>query len=1402
MRHILRIIVIIACILPGTAVAAPAVPDDAVLPGGSQPLGPWNGVAPLPADASPDPAWSIRTGGRKGITDLLLPEERAAAPDAVVLRSGFFAPWRGLLAGFQEASELVEPDDLAGLAATKPLLIIPSGGLSGLAGSAFFRAGLAEYVSAGGVVLCFSQQKGADLAALPVPAGQSLDAAGWSEDGGPLYRASAVRSWHPVLSGITGTVPAVETDGSFRAVPAGGAVLLARSDGRATLLLYPYGRGHVALSSFASDVSHLQGLLANDERAIVRNLVRWAKAGGSLTTVVPGQKLDTALLVRRPDRVAAQAVRFTILDADRIPARQSQAETPLPPSLATAGTGTVPFQFWVPMDTPPGIFSIDYLLTDGKKHGVAPAAEAGGGWFALVPQALPSIAPSPDGAPLPPSPVEITADAVITRADDGRERLSLTVLRTLGTSSHELLVRTGGREQRIVLDGDRTAVSLALPASPAGQQAAFAVHHGGGRTLVRGSAAAAAASKTGITTDRSWYAAGQTVRVSVTGMGLGAVTVTGPGTELNQHISANRTFELPLPPTLPGGVYPLAWEFQTRTGIRQEGTLPIAVSGVAARITDAQFRTVPGGGEAVLTLYATGAVPASLTVRLAGPDHAALPAVERSLVLAPGPQTVTVPLTFAPAKAGIWQLFYAVTTSLPDGPGFPRGPLSLAAGRLLVDVGTTAVLGIRTARPLYYDPADGAGGTVYLHSSVKTSAEVTVDGKRQTKEDLVRPGTAVLPFSLQGLDRGRHRVLATASGSPAAERELTLLYGARLPDLAVSIKSADPVSPSVEIGVGIMNQGRAASGHASASLYEGDPRAGGTLVQTFTVPPLDPGRSFVAVVPVTLAGRTGSRPLTAVIDGEGKLLETNEENNRASLTLQVPELLVGIIPKKDSFQAGEPLGYLLRLVNFSASVYRPLTIEIQVTDPAGRASAPVTVSVPELAPGGETALDRTLDLPAPKEGAFQVRATGRAENATASDMAYIIIEPTLLLTGSLEGTPATASPCMPFTVRYTALSSGTMKPQTGSLKLEVRPRTGGQPVLTRPLPFVLGPGRVTIDRVDLPRGAYSLLLRGSAASGAVTRDFLLADLPVTVAGPVEVQRSQDAFPRVLLWTGGEDSTAITRALAEKLYNEAFADEEMLLKVVASANDFSNHALTGLYNTYVLFEINGLLDTVDVLKQGLERGHGIVLVGSDNYARTVAEGLGFRFTALPPAESEGLTFPAGSGLGVTGTVPLAGAALLPEKKNSRALAQYPDGRPALLLDPSSGGKVLALPFSLVRSALHTGASSLYSLVLRSAVQAAAPEAPEAGLVPVRITYVAPAGSAKARIVETLPAGAELQWSSVKPARKGPVLTFDVTAGPDTASILYLFRPPAGGERASSTEVFHQCDGKYVSQGKIE
>ena len=413
--------------------------------------------------------------------------------------------------------------------------------------------------------------------------------------------------------------------------------------------------------------------------------------------------------------------------------------------------------------------------------------------------------------------------------------------------------------------------------------------------------------------------------------------------------------------------------------------------------------------------------------------------------------------------------------------------------------------------------------------------------------------------------------------------------------------------------------------------------------------------------------------------------------------------------------------------------------------------------------------------------------------------------PALLLQGSLEGTPAITAPCRPLEVRIKAWSAGNVPPTGGTLRLEIRSKGPGRIVYALRLPFVLEARTSRIDKIDLPRGEYMISLRGSAVDQrrGQRRDFVLAEQPLTVGDAVSVKRSAASFPRVLVWAGGDQSTPIEQALIEKMVREAFAEDPAYVAVVSSAAAFVAQALTGMFNEYLLVDIYETLDAGEALKHGLARGHGAVMFGSGDHSRLMAETFGFRFEQPSRSTSASLVVPAGSVLGLSGSLPLAGPTLVPERRSALVLASYADGRPAVLLDKVDGGRIMVLPFPLTRSALSSGISTIYSRLVREAVLATVPQADmQDDLVPVTLTVASVTGPVQARLTETLPPGAAMLWSNRKASTGKGTATFEMTADSDPKTVFYFFRPGKDGDRRSFTTVSTACGGEFKTQGKVE
>lgn len=413
--------------------------------------------------------------------------------------------------------------------------------------------------------------------------------------------------------------------------------------------------------------------------------------------------------------------------------------------------------------------------------------------------------------------------------------------------------------------------------------------------------------------------------------------------------------------------------------------------------------------------------------------------------------------------------------------------------------------------------------------------------------------------------------------------------------------------------------------------------------------------------------------------------------------------------------------------------------------------------------------------------------------------------PALLLSGTLDETPQTAALCAPLNIQYSVENTGTVPVSGGQLIIEIKSAVTGQSVFTRQLPFTLEPGSLMIENVDFPQGAYTIILKASAWNGElqITRDFTLAKQALTVTPPILVEKGNAARNRVLVWLS-RTGAVVQQAFAEKILKQAFEDENFRYATVDSAEDFTNQAMSGEFNTLVLFESDELLERTDWLTNMLLRGQGIVIIGSEDRTRMVAETFGFKFREAPPAAGATLLLTEDSGMGLLGTIPVSGRILQPQKKGAKAAALFTgDKKPAILIDNAGKGRVIVMPFSFTRSALDTGSTSLYSLLLRTAVLNVSPGNDEqTGISSMELLVSAPSGPVKARIVETLPQGTRVFWASAEGTIKNNTILFDLTADDEPQKLQYWYKPPAGNKTPAFTEIFYECNGKLVRQGKIE
>jgi hypothetical protein len=387
--------------------------------------------------------------------------------------------------------------------------------------------------------------------------------------------------------------------------------------------------------------------------------------------------------------------------------------------------------------------------------------------------------------------------------------------------------------------------------------------------------------------------------------------------------------------------------------------------------------------------------------------------------------------------------------------------------------------------------------------------------------------------------------------------------------------------------------------------------------------------------------------------------------------------------------------------------------------------------------------------------------------------------------------PAKAVQCRPLTIETRFRRTGNIGHTAGTARIQIFGKDQAEPLLMRTFPLAVGGRSVIIDRLDLPPGTFTLRLSASAANDQfkLSREFTFAERELTVSGPVDAKRLDGAFPRVLILRGRE-GRIVEQAVAETLLRQAFDQEDVFTRMVDSADAFMAQAMTGMFNVYLLFEPEEQVRT-GWLKERIEQGQGVVIIGAGAAARAMAEDLGFTFQERPAKSRQSITFFSDSSpLVVTGTIPVSGKTLQVRKE------------PALAVDALKKGKVVVLPVSMSHSAYEDGTMSLFSLVVRKAGLFAAPEENAGGLLSGGLSVAAEGGAVGSRVFETLPAGSKILWSNLESTVSGSTITWQVTADKEPRRLLYLYQPAPGEKRGPSAEVFHECGSTYLTQGRLE
>jgi RHS repeat-associated protein len=276
--------------------------------------------------------------------------------EIAILANGFYEEFSDLLTELGESTTFVDVytplEELNGYR----ILIIPSGGFSGISSLSSFKSKLENYVKDGGTLIVYSQNHGYEFEAVP----GDLSGYGWTEDQACHHRSVAINTYHPMLSGQDSVTLDVVVDGYFTTYPEDATILLTRTkNGMPAMLMYEYGNGTgtVIATTIYTDWAYGHHQATVDGKTLLRDMISWAKERKDMPGYGSGDTIDIPINVTSYIDLTSEKVKFEVI-ADNEVIDTVEVTTSVPPYE----TKTVDFTYTAPSKF--GILHIDYLLVN------------------------------------------------------------------------------------------------------------------------------------------------------------------------------------------------------------------------------------------------------------------------------------------------------------------------------------------------------------------------------------------------------------------------------------------------------------------------------------------------------------------------------------------------------------------------------------------------------------------------------------------------------------------------------------------------------------------------------------------------------------------------------------------------------------------------------------------------------------------------------------------------------------------------------------------------------------------------------------------------------------------------------------------------------------------------------
>ncbi|MCX6579958.1 MAG: hypothetical protein NT166_07205, partial [Candidatus Aminicenantes bacterium] len=420
----------------------------------------------------------------------------------------------------------------------------------------------------------------------------------------------------------------------------------------------------------------------------------------------------------------------------------------------------------------------------------------------------------------------------------------------------------------------------------------------------------------------------------------------------------------------------------------------------------------------------------------------------------------------------------------------------------------------------------------------------------------------------------------------ASTKTAGFLYGTNLPDLTLTLTDNISVGLNYTYKIAVTNRGKTTSTATTLAFTDN-----GNPVETVSIPALAASASQEITLNWSGSGKAGSHDFMFEIDPTNTLKEYSEDNNRLTISEEVPLLFYNLEVEPIIWPANSDIIIITRLINNQNSI-APLTLNLSITHDSTGTAIFQRTRVEELPAFGSKALNDHFNTGVTPAGEYTLAQDVASEGATLHKEIDVLIETTKTISATLQLLPVKIPSGTDAEVELTMTlkNIGNVALEDETVVIEVVNKESQDSVKAEQLLFTVPLGQeITIKKaiaLNLEEGQYEIRLK------YLENVIVSAELMATAA--IKPEKTIAVRPRVLIMNLQIPGSAESIVFLTNLLQSAEIQHEVAQGILESYFQFhKGHA-----------NINIVLGNTlgrkwrDELKERVWRGEGLIFIVSN------------------------------------------------------------------------------------------------------------------------------------------------------------------------------------------------------------